>query len=165
MLHLRNNTPFLMVVYVAGVRVGWIRPFRVEPFRGLKVGYHRLLARSEYGSAAWGPREVQVPGSVSLNLDSSAQTEDVNVALASRVYKANRSSLLACGKIAERRGEDVAGTRAEFEVTVNEKGEGQVAVKGDGLGESLVGCYRAVATQWKFPETGNAYTLSFVHVN
>lgn len=162
-LRIKNNSPFILQVYVAGIRVGWIKPFRGELFKGLRDGVHKLYLHSEYGTVAWGPKHVNVPGQLNITLDK--QTADLDTALAARIYKANRASLAACAKLAERRGENVRGTRAEFEVSVDEKGAGTVTVKGEELGESLLGCLRTMVKQWKFDATGAAYTLSFTHIN
>lgn len=162
-LRIKNSSPFILQVYVAGIRIGWIKPFRSELFKGLRDGVHRIYLHSEYGTVAWGPRQVQVPGQLNVTLDK--QTADLDTALAARIYKANRASLAACAKLAERRGESVRGTRAEFEVSVDEKGGGTVTVKGEELGESLLGCLRTMVKQWKFDATGAAYSLSFTHVN
>ena len=64
MLRIRNQTPFLMQVHVAGIRAGWIKPFRTALFKGLKDGNHKVFANSEYGSGSWGPRSVWVPGTL-----------------------------------------------------------------------------------------------------
>ena len=162
-LRITNNSPFILQVFVAGIRVGWIKPFRSELFRGLRDGIHKVYTHSEYGTVAWGPKQVQVPGQLNITLDK--RVADLDTALAARIYKANRASLMACAKLAERRGENVRGTRAEFEVSVDEKGVGSVTVKGEELGESLLGCLRTMVKQWKFDATGTAYTLSFTHIN
>jgi hypothetical protein len=160
-LRVKNASPFILQVFIGGVRAGWLKPFRTELFNGLRAGTHRVFLHSEYGTVAWGPRDVHVPGQLRIALEA----RDIDTALAARIYQANRASLIACGKLAERRGESVRGTRAEFEVSVSERGEGLVRVSGAGLSEGLTGCYRAVATQWKFDVTGRRYELSFVHVN
>ena len=65
-LKVRNRTPFIVILYIGGIRVGWMRPYRVGTIRGLVPGYHRLYAHSRYGSMAWGPRDVWVPGTWNL---------------------------------------------------------------------------------------------------
>ena len=57
----RNRTPFLVLVYVRGVRMGWLRAYRTGIIRGLPVGYHRVYAHSRWGSTHWGPRLLWVP--------------------------------------------------------------------------------------------------------
>lgn len=65
-LRVRNRTPFIVIVYVHGVRLGWLRPFRTGLLRGLRRGFHRLYAHSRWGSFYWGPRSIWVPGTWSL---------------------------------------------------------------------------------------------------
>ena len=66
LLRIRNRTPFVLIVYIGGVRVGWMRPYRVGLMRGLLAGYHRMYAHSRYGTTSWGPRAVWVPGTWNL---------------------------------------------------------------------------------------------------
>jgi hypothetical protein len=61
-LKVRNRTPFLVVLYIKGVRVGWLKPYKTGVMRGLRAGYHRVYAHSRWGSSYWGPRRVWVPG-------------------------------------------------------------------------------------------------------
>ncbi|MCA9668151.1 MAG: hypothetical protein KC503_21280 [Myxococcales bacterium] len=60
-LMVRNRTPFLILVYVRGVRMGWLRGYRTGIIRGLRPGYHRVYAHSRWGSTYWGPRVLYVP--------------------------------------------------------------------------------------------------------
>ncbi len=62
-LKIRNQTPFMVIVYISGIRIGWMKPYRIGTIRGLKSGYHKLYAHSRNGSTSWGPREIWVPGS------------------------------------------------------------------------------------------------------
>lgn len=66
LLRVRNRTPFIIIVYVGGVRLGWMRPYRVGLIRGLTNGYHRMYAHSRYGTTSWGPRFVWIPGTWNL---------------------------------------------------------------------------------------------------
>jgi hypothetical protein len=61
-LQINNQTPFITIVYIGGVRLGWMRPYRIGMIRGLMIGYHRLYAHSQYGTTSWGPRDVWIPG-------------------------------------------------------------------------------------------------------
>ena len=61
-LRIKNRTPFILIIYIAGVRVGWLRPQRVALMRGISRGYHKLHAHTRYGTTAWGPKEIWVPG-------------------------------------------------------------------------------------------------------
>jgi len=163
-LRIRNTSPFILNIFVAGVRVGWIRPYRTEVFRGLRDGHHNVYATSEYGSAAWGPRDTVVPGTVSVTLEGKA-AENAALAMASRVFNANKASLLACDKLAERRGESVSDARVEFEVEVSAEGKGKVTARAEGAGEKLLSCYRIMVSQWAYPVTGTPYALAFSHVH
>jgi hypothetical protein len=164
LLRVRNTTPYILSLYVAGVRAGWIRPYRTELFRGLRDGYHRVYAVSEYGSAAWGPRDVAVPGNINVVLEGRA-AENAAMTMASRVFNANKASLLACDKLAERRGESVNEARVEFQVEVDAEGKSKVTARGEGAAGSLLSCYRTMVSQWKYPATGSPYSLSFSHVH
>lgn len=66
LLKVRNRTPFMVIMHIAGVRVGWMRPYRTGIIRGLMPGYHKLYAHSRFGSMSWGPREIWVPGTWNL---------------------------------------------------------------------------------------------------
>jgi hypothetical protein len=163
-LRLRNRTPFMLTVYIGGVRSGWIKPFRTEVFRGLKTGQHKVYVASHYGSASWGPRRVPVPGTWNLTPPKDAKaTDELEQALASRIYRRNRNSLAACDRLAERRGEDLTG-RAEFEIKVDEKGKAAVTVRGEKLSGRTQACYRSMATTWEYPTTGEAYSVTFQHL-
>jgi hypothetical protein len=163
-LRIRNRTPFMLTVYVAGVRSGWIKPFRTVLFKGLKAGYQKIYVHSHYGSASWGPKRVWVPGTWNLTPPPDAKTtEDMTEALASRIYRRNRNSLVACDRLAERRGEEIAGQRADFEIKVNAEGKATVSVTGPG-GKRLRACYAAVAKTWEYPSVGSDYTVTFQHI-
>lgn len=60
-LMVRNRTPFLVLIYVHGIRMGWLRPYATGILRGLATGYHNVYAHSRWGSAHWGPRVMWVP--------------------------------------------------------------------------------------------------------
>lgn len=60
-LMVRNRTPFLVLIYVHGIRMGWLRPYATGVLRGLGTGYHNVYAHSRWGSAHWGPRPLWVP--------------------------------------------------------------------------------------------------------
>ena len=66
LLQVNNQTPFIMIIMVDGVRVGWMRPYRTAIVRGLSTGYHALYAHSQYGTMSWGPRDAWVPGNWNL---------------------------------------------------------------------------------------------------
>jgi hypothetical protein len=163
-LRIRNRTPFMLTVYFGGVRAGWIKPFRTELFKGLKAGYQKIYVHSHYGSASWGPKRVWVPGTWNLTPPPDAKTtEDMTEAMASRIYRRNRNSLVACDRLAERRGEEIAGQRADFEIKVDAEGKATVSVTGSG-GKRLRTCYAAVAKTWEYPSVGSDYTVTFQHI-
>lgn len=66
LLQINNQTPFIVFVYVGGVRIGWMRPYRTAVVRGMVNGYHTLYAHSQYGTMSWGPREAWIPGTWNL---------------------------------------------------------------------------------------------------
>jgi hypothetical protein len=66
LLKIKNRTPFIVILNIGGVRVGWMRPYRTGLIRGLVPGYHKLYAHSRYGTMSWGPRSIWVPGSWNL---------------------------------------------------------------------------------------------------
>lgn len=65
-LKVKNRTPFMVIMNIGGVRVGWMRPYRTGVIRGLVPGYHKLRAHSRYGTMSWGPRPIWVPGTWNL---------------------------------------------------------------------------------------------------
>lgn len=65
-LKVKNRTPFVVIMHVGGVRVGWMRPYRTGVIRGLNPGYHKLYAHTQQGTMSWGPKDVWVPGSWNL---------------------------------------------------------------------------------------------------
>ncbi len=85
--------------------------------------------------------------------------------LASKVMRLNRSTLQACDRLAERRGEPLAGGRAVFKIKVDAKGKAQVTVSGERLSARVVSCYRSVSRSWNIPKPGHAYNTAFWHVH
>jgi hypothetical protein len=165
-LRIMNGTPFIVQIFVEGVRVGWLRPFRTELFRGLKPGKHKVFASSEYATTHVGPVAVDVPGAWNVSLGAEEWTPDLVTALAARIFKANKSSILACDRLAERRGESLGDLRVEFAIEVNADGRGTaVRVTGSGLSEPLRSCYRSMVAGWQYPKTGAAYQATFEHVH
>jgi hypothetical protein len=65
-MRIQNQTPFLVIVYASGVKIGWLRPYRTGVMRGLQNGLHKFFAHTRYGTTAWGPRDMRVPGSWNL---------------------------------------------------------------------------------------------------
>jgi len=65
-LRVKNRTPFIVIMHVGGVRVGWMRPYRTGVIRGLTPGYHKLYAYTQQGTLSWGPKDVWVPGTWTL---------------------------------------------------------------------------------------------------
>lgn len=85
--------------------------------------------------------------------------------LASRIYRRNRRSLLACDELARRRGETLNNSRALFLVEAQRGGAGSVAVSGKGLSPRRLSCYRIMAARWRLPRTAMGYRAKFQHVN
>ena len=86
--------------------------------------------------------------------------------LAAQILRHNRASLAACDRLAERRGETLrSGSRAEFRVRVEDDGRATVQVSGQGISATTLTCYRSVATEWKLPQIGEAYSTVFAHVH
>lgn len=163
-LRIRNRTPFILILYVSGVRVGWVKPFRSETVRGLREGYHDVYATSRYGSGYFGPQRTWVPGNWNITPTAGGVSEDAAVALSGRIYRQNRASLAACDALARRRGEELRGLRAELEVKVDKEGRGVVAINGAGLPERLRSCYAAVSRTWSLPNTGEQYIVTLQHL-
>jgi len=106
------------------------------------------------------------PDASALAAQLNTKTDDVKTVLALQVFRRNRSTLLACDQLAERRGETLRpGSRAEFRVRVEASGTAYVEVRGHQLSNAIISCYRAVASQWQFPKTSAAYTTTFQHVH
>lgn len=164
-LRIRNRTPFLVSVYVGGIRAGWIRSFRTELFSGLKPGRHKLFVASHYGSVSWGPSKILVPGTWNLTPPAGNKaSEKVESVLSSRVYRRNRKSLSACDKLADRRGEELSNRRADFEILVSAEGKPKVKVEGARLSRRHQACYAAMCRTWSYPSTGSPYTINFQHI-
>ena len=121
-LVVRNKTPFLGMVYVRNLRVAWLKPFGTTVIKGFQPGRHKLYATTRYGSSSWGPTGVWVPGNWTVTPRKGQR--HLSAALVRRIYRNNRSSLVACDKLASRRGERLAGQRADFQIRVDEKGVG-----------------------------------------
>jgi predicted Zn finger-like uncharacterized protein len=119
------------------------------------------------------PRPAEVPdrlptdaGPVGLARQLRTGPGDVKTVLALKVFHRNRSTLLACDRLAERRGETLKpGSRAEFRVRVEPGGIAIVEVRGQGMSTETLSCYRAVASRWQFPRADAAYSTSFHHVH
>jgi hypothetical protein len=93
------------------------------------------------------------------------RADDRRTALAAQILRRNRASLLACDRLAERRGELLrSGSRAEFRVRVDHD-RAVVQVSGQGLSLQTLACYRSVASEWRLPQTGAAYSTVFSHVH
>jgi hypothetical protein len=91
------------------------------------------------------------------------ERRDRSAALAAQVLRRNRSTLIACDSLAERRGEILKGLRAFFRVKVDADGNAVVEVGGNVSGD-LLACYRSVARTWTFPRPGHPYSTVFWHV-
>ena len=85
--------------------------------------------------------------------------------LASRIYRRNKRTLLACDHLAQRRGESVANSRAEFQIQVQGYGGTSVKVTGTNVPEKRLSCYRVMARRWNLPRTEDGYRTVFKHIN
>jgi hypothetical protein len=65
-LRVRNKTPFVIIIYVQGKRVGWLKPQNTGVMRGLKRGSHEVYAHSRWGTTYWGPKKLWIPGTWTL---------------------------------------------------------------------------------------------------
>lgn len=65
-LQVTNHSASTAYVYVDGALLGWVAPGAKTSFTSLPAGYYRLYARSPLGVRAWGPRDVHVPGPLTL---------------------------------------------------------------------------------------------------
>jgi len=94
------------------------------------------------------------------------RTKNVNTPmfLASRIYRRNKRSLLACDRLAQRRGENLANSRAMFDIEVDGQGTRSVKVTGTGVPDRRMSCYRVMANRWRLPRTEAGYRTSFKHV-
>lgn len=61
-----NRTPTVAMVYLDGVLLGWVAPYKQHSFRGVPAGFYRVYARTPLGSNAWGPYDLYVPGPLVL---------------------------------------------------------------------------------------------------
>ncbi len=94
-----------------------------------------------------------------------ARNTNTPMFLASRIYRRNKRTLLACDRLAQRRGEGLANSRAMFSVSVDAAGAGSVKVTGRGIAQRRMSCYQVMARRWRLPATGAAYRTAFKHIN
>ncbi len=65
-LRVTNRSSSTAYLHVDGALLGWVAPGGEMSFTGLPAGYYRVYARSPLGVRAWGPRDVYVPGLMTL---------------------------------------------------------------------------------------------------
>lgn len=92
------------------------------------------------------------------------QKMDLPTAMAVRIYRRSRSSLIACDELAERRGEVISSSRVVFRLEVDRQGNAKVGVGGEKVADERMNCYQGVATHWRVPTTGEPYKTTFWHV-
>jgi hypothetical protein len=127
----------------------------VQRLRGFEVKLDRRRRRRP--DAGVRPRDggpKLADGSIHRRLDQK------NV-LVQRLFRLNEGAIIACSRIAERRGATLQGRTAEFKVQVDAEGKVSVVVEGEGLSPDLLRCYRAIVAAWQFPATGQPYQLVF----
>jgi hypothetical protein len=65
-LVVQNTTTRTAYLYADGVLLGWAGPRQTHTLHTGESGYYRITARSLFGTAVWGPRDLYVPGEVTL---------------------------------------------------------------------------------------------------
>lgn len=65
-LTVENRGPAAAMIYLDGVLLGWVAPYKQHSFRGVPAGFYRVYARTPLGSNAWGPYDMYIPGPVVL---------------------------------------------------------------------------------------------------
>lgn len=66
-LVVQNRSQSLAHLYVDGLLLGWVTAGGGRmSFTGLPAGYYRIYARSPLGIRSWGPRDIYVPGPITL---------------------------------------------------------------------------------------------------
>ncbi len=65
-LVIQNTTTRTAYIYADGVLLGWTGPRQTHSLRTGETGYFRVTARSLFGTALWGPKDLDVPGEVRL---------------------------------------------------------------------------------------------------
>lgn len=91
------------------------------------------------------------------------KSNDLATAFASRIYRRNRSMLIACDRLADRRGDLKEGAAVAFKIKVLANGSANVNMQGHAVGESLLSCYRSTLSQWQYPIIQQEYETSFNH--
>jgi len=94
-----------------------------------------------------------------------AVNRNFGATMAARILRRNRSSLAACERLANRRGDRLGGTRAWFTVQVDVADVSRVTVEGEGLSPALLSCYRSMSANWIVPRISRPYAVTFQHVH
>ena len=94
-----------------------------------------------------------------------ARNTNTPMFLASRIYRHNKRTLLACDRLAQRRGENLTNSRALFQISVNARGDKSVKVTGKGVPQTRLSCYRVMSQRWRLPQTSEGYQTVFQHIN
>ena len=93
--------------------------------------------------------------------DSVFRRVDRHAALAQRLFRRHYRTLLACDKMADRRGEWARSRGAVFRVQVQPSGTVEVDVEGDDLSEGVTQCYERFLKRWPYPTKQESYRLAF----
>jgi predicted Zn finger-like uncharacterized protein len=152
---------------LAGSGAGEFDPLEVPRSRG-GLAAPKTIARPALPGQILPDHVAQLPdtGPPPLAEQLGTKPDDVRTAVAARVFRRNRSTLLACDQLAERRGETIRpGSRAVFSVRVSRTGVPAVEVTGQGLSHTTLSCYRTMAAQWQFPSGDTEYGTAFEHVH
>ena len=94
-----------------------------------------------------------------------AKNTNTPMFLASRIYRRNKRTLLACDRLAQRRGESLGNSRALFRIKLDAQGGKSVKVAGKGVEDRRLACYRVMATRWRLPRTRDGYRTEFQHIH
>lgn len=109
--------------------------------------------------------EIPAPAEPAAPVVRRVRNTNTPMFLASRIYRRNKRTLLACDRLARRRGEDLNNSRALFRVSVEASGAGTVKVTGTNVDHRRMSCYQVMARRWRLPATGSAYRTAFRHIN
>jgi hypothetical protein len=70
-LRVKNKSGRCGIIFLDGVRLGTVGPNTDYLFRGLPAGYYRIAGTTPFGTHAWGPQDLYVPGTWTIGSDPS----------------------------------------------------------------------------------------------
>ncbi|MBK8480053.1 MAG: hypothetical protein IPL40_02590 [Proteobacteria bacterium] len=65
-LRIDNQSAGAALIYVDGVLLGWVAGGETFTFAGLRPGYYRVFAVAPTGARSWGPQDLYLPGTWTL---------------------------------------------------------------------------------------------------